>query len=170
MISQTVEYALRAIVTIAQHDGKPCTAQKISEIAQVPAPYLSKLMQGLVRNGIVTSRRGLHGGFLLNHSPAEMTVWDVVEAVEPFQRILTCPLGIESHGTGLCPLHSRLDRAMATVESQFRETTIAEMLAEPGQNTPLCAEQKLVSLTIGKSAPLNHAGSPARRSPKVSKK
>ena len=44
MISQTVEYALRAIVTIAQHEGVPCTAQKIAEITQVPAPYLSKMM------------------------------------------------------------------------------------------------------------------------------
>ena len=41
MISQTVEYALRAVVTIAQHDGAPCTAAKISMITKVPAPYLS---------------------------------------------------------------------------------------------------------------------------------
>ena len=46
MISQTVEYALRAIVTIAQHNGEACTSQQISKITQVPAPYLSKLMQG----------------------------------------------------------------------------------------------------------------------------
>lgn len=64
MISQTVEYALRAIVTIAQHDGTPCTAQKISSITKVPAPYLSKLMQGLVRGNLVTSKRGLHGSTL----------------------------------------------------------------------------------------------------------
>lgn len=44
MISQTVEYALRAIVTIAQADGQPCTARKISEVTQVPSAYLSKLI------------------------------------------------------------------------------------------------------------------------------
>ena len=142
MISQTVEYALRAIVTIAQHEGHPCTAQQISGITQVPAPYLSKLMQVLVRGGLVSSQRGLHGGFVLVRQPSELTIWDVVDAVEPFKRIHECPLGIQSHGSTLCPLHQRLDRAMAMVEEQFREATIADVLAEPGAVTPLCQEKK----------------------------
>lgn len=142
MISQTVEYALRAIVTIAQHEGLPCTALQISKITQVPAPYLSKLMQGLVRAGIVNSQRGLHGGFVLTKAPAELTIWDVIDAVEPFQRIHGCPLDIQSHGSILCPLHRRLDAAMATVEEQFRATTIADILAEPGAATPLCQEKR----------------------------
>lgn len=142
MISQTVEYALRAIVAIAQHDGRPCTAQQISEITQVPAPYLSKLMQRLVRGGIANSQRGVHGGFVLVQKPSELTIWEVVDAVEPFKRIHECPLDIKSHGSTLCPLHRRLDLAMEMVEEQFRETTIADVLAEPGAVTPLCQEKK----------------------------
>ncbi len=142
MISQTVEYALRAIVTIAQHEGHPCTARQISEITKVPAPYLSKLMQGLVRANIVRSRRGLHGGFILVLPPQELAIWNVVDAVEPFRRIHECPLGIKSHGSMLCPLHRRLDDAMATVEQQFRNTTIADVLVESGSVTPLCQEKK----------------------------
>jgi Rrf2 family transcriptional regulator, nitric oxide-sensitive transcriptional repressor len=146
MISQTVEYALRAIVTIAQHDGQPCTAQQISKITQVPAPYLSKLMQGLVRAGLASSQRGLHGGFALAKGPGELTIWEVVDAVEPFQRIHECPLGIKSHGGTLCPLHRRLDRAMAMVEEQFRGTSIADILAEPGSVTPLCEERRVIQI------------------------
>jgi Rrf2 family nitric oxide-sensitive transcriptional repressor len=149
MISQTVEYALRAIVTIAQHNGQPCTSKKLAEITQVPLPYLSKLMQGLVRGGLVTSQRGLHGGFLLTDDPRNLTILDVVNAVEPIKRIHQCPLKIQSHGTNLCPLHRRLDNAMAATEKVFRETTIAEMLSEPGSVTPLCEEKKLISLGIG---------------------
>ncbi len=152
MISQTVEYALRAIVTIAQHGGQPCTAQQIAEITQVPAPYLSKLMQGLVRAGLASSQRGLRGGFLLSKDPSELTIWEVVHAVEPFQRILECPLGIKSHGSTLCPLHRRLDRAMATVEEQFRGATIADVLAEPGAVTPLCEEKKVLMIKTNLSA------------------
>jgi Rrf2 family nitric oxide-sensitive transcriptional repressor len=144
MISQTVEYALRAVVTIAQHEGHACTARQISEITQVKAPYLSKLMQRLARAGIVRSQRGLHGGFVLAHDPSELTIWEVVDAVEPFQRIHECPLGIKSHNATLCPLHRRLDRAMETVEEMFRGTTIANVLAEPGAVTPLCEEQKTI--------------------------
>ncbi len=142
MISQTVEYALRSIVTIAQHEGNPCTAQQISEITHVPAPYLSKLMQRLVRAGIAKSQRGLHGGFVLMKEPTELSIWEVVDAVDPFKRIHECPLGIKSHGSTLCPLHRRLDNAMEMVEKQFRDTTIADVLAEAGAVTPLCQEKK----------------------------
>jgi len=152
MISQTVEYALRAIVTIAQHEGHPCTARQISEITQVPAPYLSKLMQGLVRANIVSSQRGLHGGFVLSQESSVLTIWSVVDAVEPFRRIHECPLGITSHGSTLCPLHRRLDNAMATVEQQFRDTTIADVLAEPGAVTPLCQEHKTVMIQANLSS------------------
>lgn len=153
MIPQTLEYALRAIVTIAQHEGKPCTARKISEITQVPAAYLSKLMQGLVRGGLVHSRRGLHGGFVLTTDPRELTIWDIVNVVEPIKRITECPLGIQSHGGTLCPLHRRLDTAMATIETMFRETTVAELLSPTSSVTPLCEERKLINFDTQLSAP-----------------
>jgi Rrf2 family protein len=146
MISQTVEYALRAIVTIAQHNGQTCTSKQISNITQVPAPYLSKLMQGLVRAGLAKSRRGLHGGFVLTKKPEDLSIWDVVDAVEPFKRIQECPLGLQSHAAGLCPLHRRLDNAMAMVEKSFRETSVSELLAEQGSVTPLCEQQKVHTL------------------------
>ena len=148
MISQTVEYALRAIVTLAQQDGTPCTAQKISEITHVPAPYLSKMMQGLVRANLVTSKRGLNGGFVLVKSPSELTIWEVVDAVDPFKRILECPLGIGSHEGTLCPLHRRLDNAMEMVEDSFRATTVGELLSQTGGVTPLCEENKVMTISL----------------------
>ncbi len=168
MISQTVEYALRAIVTIAQHEGQPCTAKKLAEITQVPLPYLSKLMQGLVRGGMVTSQRGLHGGFLLTRDPGNLTILDVVNVVEPIKRILHCPLNIQSHGTNLCPLHRRLDNAIAATEKVFRETSVAQMLSEPGSVTPLCEEKKLISLGLGSRA--GTKSRPAARQSKSRKK
>jgi Rrf2 family protein len=141
MISQTVEYALRAIVTIANHDGRPCTAKRIAEITQVPSAYLSKLMQGLVRSGLVNSQRGLHGGFVLTKDASDLTIWEVLDAVEPIKRIAECPLGFKSHGNELCPLHRRLDDAMEVVEQMFRETTIEEMISAPGRPTPLCEDR-----------------------------
>jgi Rrf2 family protein len=158
MISQTVEYALRAIVTIAQQDGRACTSKEISATTQVPAPYLSKLMQGLVRGGIVRSQRGLHGGFVLTRDPKELTLWEVVDVVEPFQRIRSCPLGIASHAGTLCPLHRSLDNVMATTERMFREMTVAQMLAQPGTVSPLCDSSPHTSVMLGGS-PLNRPSS-----------
>lgn len=157
MISQTVEYALRAIVTIAQHEGAPCTSQQISEITQVPAPYLSKLLQGLVRTDLVTSKRGLHGGFVLTKDASDLTIWDIVDAVEPIKRIRECPLDIGDHAGTLCPLHRRLDDALALVESSFRETTVKELLSDQSRATPLCEERKLMQITLTKGS-----GKPSR--------
>jgi Rrf2 family nitric oxide-sensitive transcriptional repressor len=153
VISQTVEYALRAIVTIANYRGEPCTAQKISEITQVPAPYLSKLMQGLVRSGVVKSQRGLHGGFVLTKDAGELTIWEIVDAVEPMKRIEECPLGITSHGSELCPLHRRLADAIEVVEQMFRETTIEDVISAPGRPTPLCDDRSMVQIKLDQTKP-----------------
>ena len=157
MISQTVEYALRAIVTIAQFEGQPCTARKISEITQVPSAYLSKLMQGLVRGGLVNSQRGLHGGFVLTKDPGKLTFLDIVDVIEPIKRIHDCPLGIASHGATLCPLHRRLDDVMEATEQMLRETTVAEVISDPGSVTPLCEHQKTVTLDANHAAFLANA-------------
>lgn len=74
----------------------------------------------------------------LARAPDEITIFEVVEAVDPIQRIKTCPLGLDSHGVNLCPLHRRMDDALATVEAAFRHTTLAEVLAEPTESIPLC--------------------------------
>jgi Rrf2 family transcriptional regulator, nitric oxide-sensitive transcriptional repressor len=138
MFSQTVEYALRAAVYLASKTGMPPTNERISAVTKVPAAYLSKVLQNLNRAGIVQAQRGIHGGFSLARIPARLTILEVVNAVEPIQRIRVCPLGLKSHGVKLCPLHKRLDDALAQVERAFAETTLAEILAEPTQSVPLC--------------------------------
>ena len=139
MISQTIEYALRAVVHLASESPRPRTTDQIAEITRVPRAYLSKVLQSLSRAGIVHSQRGLGGGITLTKPPAELTILEVVNAVEPIQRIRTCPLGLEAHGIHLCPLHKRLDNAMAMVENAFANSTLAEILAEPNRSIPLCA-------------------------------
>lgn len=138
MLSQTVEYALRATVFLADQSPAPRTIEQIATVTKVPAAYLSKVMQGLARAGVVKSQRGLHGGFVLVKRPDELTILEVVDAVDPIQRIRTCPLGIPSHGVNLCPLHHRLDAALASVQKAFGGTTLAEVLAEPSASIPLC--------------------------------
>ena len=138
MISQTVEYALRAIVYLADQDGRARTTQQIAQTTRVPPAYLSKVLQELGRAKLVQSQRGLHGGFTLGKAPQELTIWEVVQAVEPLHRIRQCPLGLESHRLRLCPLHKRLDDALASIEKAFRDTTIAEVIDEPTTSRPLC--------------------------------
>ena len=138
MFSQTVEYALRAVVYLADRSPEAGTTDAIAVATKVPKPYLVKVLQGLARAGIVHTQRGVGGGVSLLKGPEELTILEVVNAVEPIQRIRTCPLGLSAHGVNLCPLHRRMDQALAQVEDAFRNTTLAEVLAEPSSSTPLC--------------------------------
>ena len=138
MLSQTVEYALRAATYLATSPDEPKTVDQIAEATKVPVAYLAKVMQALVRGGLVKSRRGVGGGFTLARAPRDLPILEVVQAVDPLQRIKTCPLGLPSHGKHLCPLHRRLDNALAAMETAFSTTTLAEVLAEPSTSVPLC--------------------------------
>ena len=137
MFSQTAEYALRVVVFLGTLRGAPATTRQIAAATRVPEGYLAKILQSLSRAGIVSSQRGLHGGSVLAKKASELTLYDVVTAITPLPRIETCPLGLPSHGTNLCPVHRRLDDAMAMVEKVFRDSTIAELLAESTESIPL---------------------------------
>ena len=132
MISQTAEYALRAIVYLGNQAGEPSTTAQLANEIDAPPSYLAKVMKGLTRAGIVGSQRGLHGGFTLARDPSDVTILDVVNAVDAFHRIPHCPLGRPAHTSGLCPLHRRMDNVMAAAENTLQHTSIGEVLEEPG--------------------------------------
>jgi Rrf2 family protein len=138
MISQTAEYALRAIVYLADHVEENTTTEVIAEGTKIPVGYLAKIMQGLSKAGLVNSQRGLYGGFTLARPAKGISVYEVVQATDPIVRITKCPLGLEGHGSNLCPLHRGLDNAMAAVETAFRKMTIHQLLNQPQTNRPLC--------------------------------
>ncbi len=141
MLSQTVEYALRAIVCLANEAPAAQTNVQLAEVTKVPAAYLSKVMASLNRAGLVRSQRGPNGGFTLTKTPQELALLEVVNAVDPIRRIEECPLGLAGHGTRLCALHRRMDNVIGLVEETFATTTLAEILAENTGSTPLCDSQ-----------------------------
>ncbi len=144
MISPTAEYALRAVVAIAQGSGEAVVTPKLVEMTKVPPGYLPKVLQILRRAGLLRSKRGFGGGFTLAKAPEQITLLDVVNVVDPIKRIERCPLNIGLHTVTLCPLHKRLDEAAAMVERSFASTTIAELLTGDDGQTPLCKPTQLL--------------------------
>lgn len=132
MFSQTAEYALRAAVFLAGNPSVRHTARDIADAMEIPADYVSKVMQCLARAGIVDAQRGKLGGFLLARASAQISLLDVVNAVDPMRRITGCPLGLQQHSLALCPLHRKLDDALAGVEREFRGTSIADLVEVSG--------------------------------------
>ena len=139
MFSQTVEYALRAMVQLAYTSSDGCSTDVLAQSTQVPRAYLSKVLQGLRRAGLVRSQRGIGGGVYLERPPEQISILEVINAVEPVERILTCPLGLKSHGSRLCPLHAKVDSAIALIQESFCNTTLADIIATGTYGSrPLC--------------------------------
>jgi len=147
MISQTSEYALRAVICLAQHPDKLHTATKIAKLTKVPDPYLSKVLLILAKHEVVISKKGLHGGYGLAHSPEKITLWAIINAVDPIKHIKSCPLKLESHGTHLCRLHKRVNDSINMIEELFKTSTIAMILDQPTQSIPLCDSKKDLQIT-----------------------
>jgi Rrf2 family protein len=149
MISQTAEYALRAVVVLGSQPDRPLTTQDVARVSRVPGGYLSKVLQSLGRAGLVEARRGLRGGYALIRPLDQLTVYDVVNAVDPLKRIHHCPLRLSAHSQRLCSLHQRLDDAVAMLEAYFKETTIASLLKDrtASSSGPLCEVPDLARIT-----------------------
>ncbi len=137
MISQTAEYALRSVVCLASYPQAALTTEKIAKVTKVPGSYLSKVLQALGRAGIVRSQRGLHGGFSLAKPAEELSLLEVINAVDPLKHIDRCPLGLEQHGSNLCPLHKRLNDSIHIMEKTYQESSIGDLLKEPTESRPL---------------------------------
>ena len=127
------------MVALAAGDGSPMTTTPIADTMLVPRSYLSKVLQALVRAKLVRSTRGLKGGFVLARDPRDLNMMEILNAVGPHKRIESCPLDLEAHSSELCPLHRRLDQAMAMVQEAFERTSLAEILSD---NNPCPTLQK----------------------------
>ena len=137
MLSKTAEYALRVAVCLAQSPDKLAAADELAEVTKIPRRYLHKVVQDLARGGLVRSQPGPGGGYSIAKSPNRITILDVVNAVDPLERIRYCPLGLSSH-TRLCPLHRELDKAYAETEKAFARVTLDQLLRSTSAIVPLC--------------------------------
>ncbi|HAC80781.1 MAG: Rrf2 family transcriptional regulator [Candidatus Binatia bacterium] len=82
-VSRRVDYALRAAIHLArQEPEQPASVSEISEVEGIPKKFLEKILQDLIQDGVVVSRRGARGGYLLARSPDEVSFQEVMEAVE----------------------------------------------------------------------------------------
>jgi Rrf2 family protein len=141
MFSQTVDYALRAMVFLAAARDEECaSSERIAEQTQVSPGYLSKVMRDLVLARLVVSQRGPRGGFSLALPPGQISILDIVDAVDPIRRIEKCPLGNPAHAK-LCPLHERLDRTVCDVRRTLSQTTLADIPVETPLPLPVTAPE-----------------------------
>jgi Rrf2 family protein len=121
MFSLTCQYALRALIHLALHEGAgPVLARDIAEIESIPKQFLSKILHDLRIKGLVASRRGPGGGFFLARPASEITVAEVAEFVDGGEDLTKrCILGLdECNDQQPCALHD----AWAVFRGRYAET------------------------------------------------
>lgn len=135
MLSDTAEYALRAVLYIAQrHEEGPVRAEQAAEALHVPRNYLSKILHVLAKEGVLSSTRGPQGGFRLGVPAARLRLFQIVQPFDSLEPRRTCLLGRpECSDRNPCTAHERWKGISDQVAGFFRGTTVAALLeAGPG--------------------------------------
>jgi Rrf2 family protein len=139
MFSQTVEYALRAMVQLASEAPGASTTQHIAQSTRVPGAYLAKVLQSLRRGGLITSRRGVGGGVKLSRPPRKITLLDVINAVEPLERNVDSRK--RTSGGALALLNRKLDGMLEQLQKSCAATTLAEVAPASKAKRPKAARR-----------------------------
>lgn len=130
IFSKPTSYAIRALVYLAQNQARgPVLATEIARGENLPAPYLSKLLQELSASGIVLASRGPGGGFSLARSPAEISLNDIFLLYDGLTLSQDCLLGcgVCSDETACC-VHQRWKQTKGAIEQFLTSTSIADLL------------------------------------------
>jgi Rrf2 family transcriptional regulator, cysteine metabolism repressor len=131
-LSTKARYGLRAILDLAMHTGnRPVLVQSIADRQRLSKKYLENLLTTMKSAGLVQSVRGAKGGYLLAKEPEEITLEDIVTALEGQLEFTDC---VREHrvcaNVEMCPTH-RVWAEMSDVVKKFlRERTLSELIQE----------------------------------------
>ncbi|MDP9189628.1 MAG: Rrf2 family transcriptional regulator [Actinomycetota bacterium] len=129
-ISAKVDYAVRAALELAGAGDDPVKGDQISEAQGIPLKFLENILGELKHSGIVASRRGANGGYWLAKDPAEVTLGDIVRAVEgPLASVRGQGAEALSYEGGAKPLQDVWIALRANLRAVLDGTTLADVVA-----------------------------------------
>jgi Rrf2 family transcriptional regulator, iron-sulfur cluster assembly transcription factor len=148
-ISQKTEYALRAMVQLAEQKDKALTsAREISERQRIPLRFLEQQLGSLSKAGLVESFRGAGGGCRLAKGTAEITVADIVDAIEGpfFPMFCLDPSDHTCWQDSRCGLQDLWSDVRLAVRGVFERTTLEELATRHRRLTqPLISAEEILS-------------------------
>jgi Rrf2 family protein len=122
------EYGLLALIDLAcAHDGNPVSAREIAERQGIPTKFLEQLFVALRKAGLVTARRGAKGGFVLGHDAHDITVLDIVEALEGPLAPTACEGDTACAKSGICAAGTVWGRATQALREVLGSTDLAQL-------------------------------------------
>lgn len=133
MFSKTCEYAIRALMFIAQKSdiGRKVGIKEIAGGIIAPEPFIAKILQELCRKGLVQSAKGPNGGFYLDEFSKMHTVADVVRAIDGDKIFTGCGMGLKKCSEKKpCPLHDQFKAVRKQIHDMLSSITVGEFNSE----------------------------------------
>lgn len=131
-ISRRTDYGVRLILDLAGlPDGKRASTQEVAERQNIPAPFLAKIISQLSLSGLVSTHRGAGGGVMLARPASEISLLQVIEALDGPVRLNRCAKepGMCPHDQ-ICPVHPVWARAQENLETTLNDTTFDALAGE----------------------------------------
>jgi Rrf2 family protein len=133
MFSKACEYGIRAVLYISAYsqDGSRLGIKEIAHQIDSPEPFTAKILQTLVRKGIVSSHKGPTGGFFLEPKARQLSMSDIIKAIDGKEILHTCVLGLpQCSDIKPCPIHKEVKAHTTALREVMKEKTIAQLTAE----------------------------------------
>ena len=130
-VNKLTDYAMVVLIDIACADGRR-SAHQVSDHPGIPLPTVAKLMKSLNKAGLVASQRGATGGYALGRQPREISVADVIEAVEGPIALTACADTSDETCSmqSSCLVQGKWNRVNRAVRAALTDVTLAEMIAD----------------------------------------
>lgn len=131
MFSKTCEYAIRALVYIAQQtrEGQKVSITNIAEGIDSPKYFIAKILQDLGRKGFVHSTKGPHGGFYLSEEDREQTLSDVVREIDGNKIFDQCALGLpQCSNEHPCPIHRHMRKIKDDLQELLDNSKVGDLV------------------------------------------
>lgn len=126
-LSKKADYGLIALKHLAQHSDGSVSAREIAVEYKIPAPLLAKVLQKLVRQGILASQQGTNGGYILARDASKISIVDVMEAIDGPIGMTPCERGSNCEQMERCSVRDPLMKLKVKVVRILGDTSIHEL-------------------------------------------
>ena len=134
MLSNSCKYAIKAVLYIAvnKENRKRIGIKQISEDLDIPAPFLSKILQILAKNHVLNSTKGPNGGFSLKMSTDEIHLMDIIEIIGDTDNFNKCIIGVRycAEKDNLCAMHKHYSKIREELKELFYSSTIEKLVKD----------------------------------------
>jgi len=133
MFSKACEYGIRALTIIAKEGekGQRVGIKDVCRIAKTPESFTAKILQNLVRRGILNSQKGPSGGFYLTKDLSSLTLYEIVEAIDGTEIFNKCGLGLSRcDARNPCPLHDKFESVRSDLRKMCETNTLESLTTD----------------------------------------